>query len=172
MGLWKNAEQNVKFEFSNIDQKNTDSMILNLNEISNDSFFYDTNMQIEIKPMCENGYLNAIDFFVYYETQGYMNAIFEINYTITKDLFNMAVLDSYKMTDKGLESISPQLTSLGYKTDLIYGCGWRVKEEILSELTKYMYHFQLFAIYPNTIPDTELFHVLDQMGFEATGYFI
>lgn len=174
--LWKNVEQNIVFEFYDIAKQKVlneyaDTVILDCINMEKELLVENIDLQIAIKPKCENGYLNAIDFIICYNTRGYTDAIFEINHSIGGDVFNMIILDAYKITDEGLISILPQEARMGCKVDLFAECGWRVEEKIFSEPTQYMYVVQLFTIYPNTIAETEVFDILKQIRFEAVGYF-
>lgn len=174
--LLDNSVQNVCYEFSysDIEKKfiiHDGSFGYDIEEIE-DNFIpiQNQNVKIALYPIYKSGYLNGIDFYIYYETKEYVNAIYEINHNLEVDIFNMEILEAYEFTDYGKTLISPQQTRIGCKKNSLAECGWRVESSMFSPQKKYVYIVRVFTINPNTVSKSELSIILRNIQFEMKGY--
>lgn len=184
ISLWHSTKQMVvsNLEYSANEEtqikNNPFEMLVNLFSMSDymklqesPSLIENQNIHINVQSIIEDDYLDALNIFILYETEGYTNAIYEITHNLESGLFHMKVIGAYEVLNDNLQPISPKITSIGYKTDIFSECGWYVKSKIFSPLKRYVYIIQLYTITPHTINRTEIPCILKNLQFIEKGYF-
>lgn len=184
ISLWCSTKQMVvsNLEYSANEEpqikNNPFEMLVNLFSMSDymklqesPSLIENQNIHINVQSIIEDDYLDALNIFILYETEGYTNAIYEITHNLESGLFHMKVIGAYEVLNDNLQPISPKITSIGYKTDIFSECGWYVKSKIFSPLKRYVYIIQLYTITPHTINRTEIPCILKNLQFIEKGYF-